>query len=231
MGTTGTQRARSVGLTAGLIREEQEEFVALLRELPPESWEQPSLCQGWSVRDVVLHTAAHIHNEQKDKAVLRQYAARPEADLVAWLASPPFESNARAASARSRSAQIQRGELMIHQQDVRRALGRPRTIPVDRVMEVLDYGLEPFGSFTLAFGRSRAKGVRLVSTESDWAWGHGPESRGTLEAILMATSGRVAALAELEGPGVPVLRARAERPPFVVRKAMAIGAKATSYEE
>ncbi len=34
---------------------ENEEFSALLHDLEPEEWEQPSLCDGWKVRDVVGH--------------------------------------------------------------------------------------------------------------------------------------------------------------------------------
>ncbi|MET0837556.1 MAG: maleylpyruvate isomerase family mycothiol-dependent enzyme [Marmoricola sp.] len=33
------------------------DFVALVRELPPEQWDLPTDLEGWSVRDVVAHTA------------------------------------------------------------------------------------------------------------------------------------------------------------------------------
>lgn len=38
-----------------LAREEREDFADLLAGLTPEQWESPSLCAGWSVRDVAAH--------------------------------------------------------------------------------------------------------------------------------------------------------------------------------
>ena len=60
----------------------------------------------------------------------------------------------------------------------------------------------------MAFSRRRAKELRLVASDVPWALGRGPEVRGPGEAILMALNGRAAALADLEGAGVPVLAGR-----------------------
>ena len=206
----------SVQSTAQFVAAEQAEFAAMLRTLPSEAWPTPSLCSKWSVRDVVIHTAAHIHNQQNDHAVISQYASRSEEALVAWLASPPAETTESDYRSRRRFAQVQRGELMVHQQDVRRALGIPRAIPRERVQEVLAFSLQPIGSLGVAFGRERAKGLRLVSTENDWTWGTGKDVRGSLEALLMTTAGRVAALKELSGPGVTVLADRMRNPSKVL---------------
>jgi uncharacterized protein (TIGR03083 family) len=35
--------------------EERADVAALLSTLSPEEWETPSLCAGWSVKDVVAH--------------------------------------------------------------------------------------------------------------------------------------------------------------------------------
>ncbi len=169
------------------------------------------------MRDVVVHTSAHIHNEQPNGAIISQYAAGTDDALVAWLESPPAEPTETSYQARRRFADIQRGELMVHQQDVRRALGIPRVIPHERVRGVLAFGLQPIGSLGLAFGRERAKGLRLVSTDDDWTWGTGKEVRGSLEALLMATAGRAVALEDCGGPGVTVLADRMRNPPKVLR--------------
>jgi uncharacterized protein (TIGR03083 family) len=92
----------------------------------------------------------------------------------------------------------------IHHQDIRRSLGRPRSVPADRLERVL--GLVP-GNPRLGAGR-RIRGLRLRATDVDWARGRGPEVTGPGEALLMAMSGRAAALADLSGPG---LRTLAER--------------------
>ena len=50
-------------------------------------------------------------------------------------------------------------------------------------------------------GAWRARGVRLVATDLDWAYGKGPEVRGSGEALLMVMAGRRAALDDLDGRG------------------------------
>lgn len=88
---------------------EQSEFVDLLKDLSADEWASPSLCEGLSVRDVVVHIAAHVHHEPSlsdlarsmrgsrslaqteqavDALVARRYQDRSAEELVAWLASP-----------------------------------------------------------------------------------------------------------------------------------------------
>jgi hypothetical protein len=55
--------------------------------------------------------------------------------------------------------------------------------------------------------RKRIKGLRLVATDVDWSHGEGPELRGPAEALILASLGRSAALAELEGAGSAALQA------------------------
>src|ERR1700684_1975212 len=100
--------------TAKFVDSDQAEFAGMLRTLPPNSWSAPSLCSKWSVREVVIHTAAHIHDQQNDCAVISQYSIRSDEALVAWLESPPAESMESDYRARRRFAEIQRGELMVH---------------------------------------------------------------------------------------------------------------------
>lgn len=38
-----------------MARQERTELVAFLDTLTPQEWEQPSLCAGWRVREVVAH--------------------------------------------------------------------------------------------------------------------------------------------------------------------------------
>ena len=51
--------------------DEQAEFVELARELTPAEWSAPSLCIGLSVRDVLVHIAAHIHDEPNRNEIIR----------------------------------------------------------------------------------------------------------------------------------------------------------------
>ena len=55
-------------------------------------------------------------------------------------------------------------------------------------------------------GAWRTRGLRLIATDLDWSAGHGPVIRGPGEALLLAMTGRVGAVAdELQGPGLAQL--------------------------
>jgi hypothetical protein len=159
-----------------------------------------------------VHVATHIHDQQKDLTAIGHYSRCPEEELILYLESAPYEADDPSLTIRRRFAEIQRDELMIHQQDVHRSLGIQRVIPLDRVEGVVSFGLQPVGSLGLAFARERAKGLRLVSIESSWKWGSGKEASGTLEALLMATAGRTEALDELDGAGAAIFADRIQNP-------------------
>lgn len=201
-----TERVRSQ------IAAEQQEFADLLRGLTAEQLAAPSLCAGWSVRDVAIHVAWHIHMRKSAYAkdvvefgafggarfetkLLEREGARSDGDLADWLVSP---------------AQVDEnnlGESIVHQQDVRRPLGVARAIATDRLVWVLDYCLTRKGGGYFGIGAGsykRTRGVRLVATDLEWSSGTGAEVRGTGEAILMAINGRDVG-DELEGPGVDLL--------------------------
>jgi uncharacterized protein (TIGR03083 family) len=197
-----------------MVEAEQADFAALLRGLTPEQWDTPSLCRGWSVHDTAIHAAQHAHttnawqlNESlhgrfSPQAQMEPERTRPTDELVEWLASP-------AKLAGRFDILTQLSELIIHQQDVRRPLGIDRQIPADRLSIVLDFGVARSGlTFTMAFSRRRARGLRLVAPDIGWWAGTGPEVRGPGEAILMALNGRAAAIRDLSGNGTAVLAAR-----------------------
>jgi uncharacterized protein (TIGR03083 family) len=191
---------------------EHTDFVALASELTDEQWESRSLCAQWTVRDVVIHAAWHIHRDSRQvpmfllhtlisgpttaaaKAAATE-AARHEArspdKLLGWFAAP------------GTCNRVNLAELMVHQQDVRRPLGLSRKIPEDRLSLILDYCLSRAGSATVVPGsHKRSKGLRFVATDIDWSAGQGPEVSGRAEAILMAINGRSSSISDLGGPGV-----------------------------
>jgi uncharacterized protein (TIGR03083 family) len=97
--------------------------------------------------------------------------------------------------------------VVIHHQDMRRALGILRVVPEERVRAALDVVLTPRGSTNLG-SCQRAAGLRLRADDIEWSRGSGPEVTGPAEAILMAVAGRPAALADLSGEGLPALAGR-----------------------
>jgi len=199
-----------------MVVDEQAEFAELLRGLTPEQWEQQSLCAGWSIRDAVIHIAIHSHTNGTERTLglararfsedrqMEPERRRTTDELVEWLASP-----AKVGKGGRFDILTQLSELVIHQQDVRRPLGIERKIPAERLNVVLDFGVAASGlTWTMAFSRKRAKGLRLVASDIGWWAGAGPEVRGPGEAILMGLNGRGDALADLTGDGVPVLAGR-----------------------
>ncbi len=193
---------------------EQADLVALCTGLSDEQWAQASLCSQWTVRQTVVHVAWHIHRSTgqvagaflstlvygSTKGPARQIARdekRSTQSLIEWLAASGQCDN------------VNFGELLIHQQDIRRPLGLLRDVPVQRVRPILDFCLTRVGSTVLVPGASkRAAGLRLVATDMAWSAGDGPAVHGTAEAILMAVNGRRAALRDLDGPGVQLLGSR-----------------------
>jgi uncharacterized protein (TIGR03083 family) len=192
-----------------MARAEREEFVALLEGLTPQQWESPTLCKGWRVRDVVAHVIGY---DPLSRLQLMRWMAK---GLVTRGGSNAVEVAAYAAKSPEELTELMRryvvprgitagfgGRIaltdgMIHQQDIRRPLGIPRTIPAEPLQIALDFAL----TAPRLLGAWQARGVRLVATDLDWSHGNGAEVKGSGEALLMAMAGRAAALDDLDGPG------------------------------
>ena len=192
-----------------MARAEREQFVALLEGLTPAQWDSPTLCDKWRVRDVVAHvigydplTRLQLLRRMAKGLVTRgganavgvaEYAAKSPEELTA-LMREYVEPQGLTSGFGGRIALT---DGMIHQQDIRRPLGKPRTIDHERLRTALDFAKYA----PRILGAVRARGLRLVATDVDWSHGKGPEVRGPGEALLMAIAGRRAALENLDGSG------------------------------
>ena len=97
-------------------------------------------------------------------------------------------------------------DLQVHGQDMRRPLGLPHGLDPDRLRVTLDFLT---GGRALGFTpRRRLAGLRFEATDLAWSWGAGPVLAGPAEALMLAVTGRVVALSDLDGPGVDRLTAR-----------------------
>lgn len=194
-------------------RQERAEFADLLDALSPAQWDAASLCAGWTVRDMVAHTVAYL-GQSLPRLVTNMVRSRGNVDRLnaqaldtddAYADAPPrelaalmrrhIEPSGAGALYGCRVALI---ECLVHQQDIRRPLGLPRTIPAQHLRAAIRYArISP-----VIGAARRTRGVRLVATDMDWSAGRGPEVRGPAEALLLAMTGRAAAVAdELTGPG------------------------------
>jgi uncharacterized protein (TIGR03083 family) len=200
-----------------LATDERLDLADFLDTLTPGEWETPSLCQGWSVRDVVAHVVSYEELGMTGLLTRRlkglgmggpnevgraEYAGRAPADLAAFVRA---HARPRGLTAWFGGA-IGLTDGLIHHQDIRRALDAPRTVPAERLRVALGFALQ---SPKLP-SRKDARGLRLVATDLDWSHGSGPEVTGTAEALLVVIAGRPAALPELDGPGASMLARRVE---------------------
>jgi len=195
--------------TQQMARDEREGFAAFLDTLTPEQWDSPTLCDKWRVREVAIHTVSYdelstgglvrrflkgrLSTDRINAIGVADYADRSPAQIVAMIRANTEPTGLTGGF----GGKIALTDGMIHQQDIRRSIGLPRTIDPDRLRTALD-----FARFAPTLrGAWLARGVRLVATDLDWAYGKGPEVRGSGEALLMAMAGRGAALDDLAGPG------------------------------
>jgi uncharacterized protein (TIGR03083 family) len=206
--------ARAESTLMSMARAERADLHAFLSTLTPQQWDKPSLCSGWTIKDVVAHMISYeelgtmglIKRFVKGRIVranevgVDEFAALSPQELLEFLGNHLTPHGLTAGF----GGMIALVDGTIHHQDIRRTLGQPRTIPADRLGRVL--GLVP-GNPRLGAGR-RIRGLRLRAIDIDWEHGRGPEVTGPGEALLMAMAGRPAAVADLAGPGLGTLAAR-----------------------
>jgi uncharacterized protein (TIGR03083 family) len=206
-----TNRERSM---MDLAHEERTDLAAYLQTLSDNDWGVPSLCQGWSVKDVVAHVISYeelgvlgvlkrfaggrfIH---ANEIGVREFAPYSPAELLDFLHAHLRPQGLTAGF----GGMIGLIDGTVHHQDIRRTLGHPRTIPTERLERILP--LVPSNP-RLGAGR-RIRGLRLRANDVAWQHGKGPEVIGAGEALLMAMTGRRTALSELTGPGLATLAQR-----------------------
>ena len=202
-----------------LARAEREDFAAFLATLTPQQWEAPTLCDKWNVRQVAAHAISFdelsggqlvgrfvkglLVVDRINDIGVADYADRSPEQLVALIREYAHPHGLTAGF----GGRIALTDNMIHQQDIRRALDIPRTIPADRLRTALEFSLYA----PTIRGAWRTRGVRLVASDSDWSHGTGAEVRGPGEALLMAMAGRRDALKDLSGAGADKLVRRYPR--------------------
>ncbi|WP_217212880.1 maleylpyruvate isomerase family mycothiol-dependent enzyme [Streptomyces sp. AC550_RSS872] len=187
-----------------------------LAELSEAQWAKASLCERWTVEEVVAHLTAgastrmwrwllsmlaarfdpDLHN---DRRLAKHRGATPEETLRRFrevVAGPAGPSGHTAAWL---------GEIVVHSEDIRRPLGLVRTPPVATTTAVARF----FASrdFTVA-SHTAIAGLRLEATDGPFTTGSGDLLRGPTLSLVMGMAGRAAACGDLEGDGAAVLRAR-----------------------
>lgn len=201
-----------------VVTEQRLALADLLDGLSEAQWAQPSLCAGWSVRDVAAHVTlvpippstgsllADLVKARGSYARFNTMATRRRA-----MRTPSRIVNDVRTSARSREvprivnpANVM-WDVLVHAQDIAVPLGVRHPVPPEAGAAAASriWDLQwPF-----SFGPRRRLGAyRLSATDADWTVGSGPEIAGPIHAILLLLTGRTGAAAPLlTGDGVRAL--------------------------
>lgn len=204
-----------------LLWAESSDLASLLDELDDADFDHASLCDGWRTRDVVSHMvvghttpmpsmvgllAKHGFNVPKAsrKGSVQYGSAHSPAEIrAAW--HGVVDGRVMKGIAKTISKKEGFVDHLIHHQDIRRPLGRPRSIPADRLIAGLD-AMPTIGGFVKS--KQRMAGLRWRATDVDWTFGDGPEVAGPAEALILLSSGRPAPIDEVSGAGVATLEQR-----------------------
>lgn len=196
-----------------MMRDERRQIRRLLERLSDDQWQAPSLCEGWTVRDVVAHLVAW------DDLLLYRSRAEHHRVFVRFmtlyslsLASMDRLNTRLDARVRDLSSSellhcfaaddgpdlkwLFDGsnpgghlcEYVIHHQDISGALGVPAEVPNDRMGAALD-GLTKLPGVGLRARRSMLR-HRWRATDLDWTAGRGPSIEAPAATILMTLAGR-----------------------------------------
>ena len=184
--------------------------------LTPEQWQTPSLCAGWTVGMMAAHllssaeqTPGHFiggitrsgfsFNRTMEREIRTRKDLTP-AEIAERLRRRTTTTNTPPAP-----AVAMLGEVVVHGEDLRRPLGLTAPLDADAANACLTMYTK--ASFPVG-GKKRIGGLRLVSTDTGWTYGEGPEVRGPAMALLLAMTGRPAGLDDLSGEGAPRLGQR-----------------------
>jgi uncharacterized protein (TIGR03083 family) len=199
-----------------MIHAERAAMADRLEDLTPDQWAAQSLCAGWTVRLAAAHIVAGAEqtpasfvsgllkaglrfNTMIDRDAHRLGALQP-AQIVERLRRRTATTNGPPAP-----AMAMLGEVVVHREDLLRPLGargEPAEDAVNACLEMYTAANFPVG------GKKRIHGLRLISTDSGWSHGDGPEVTGPALSLLLAMTGRPAGLDGLSGDGASQLGKR-----------------------
>jgi uncharacterized protein (TIGR03083 family) len=200
------------------IDDQRRRLVDVLEDLSDQEWEHPSLCQGWTVRQVAAHVALqnttwsalprgvleairHGGMNGAIHAMACRHAENPTGQIIAeirdrigvWRPLPTVTY---------RDSAI---DYLVHPQDIAIPLGRHLAMPSDAAVVAAG---RVWTSTRMFHARKRFAGFRFVATDAVWVAGAGQEVTGPIGALLLLLTGRSAGLAQLSGPGADALRPR-----------------------
>ncbi|MHA2788541.1 maleylpyruvate isomerase family mycothiol-dependent enzyme [Corynebacterium sp. S7] len=205
------------------IDAQRERVADMLDRLDASEWDQPSLCEGWTVRDV----AAHLTLQQMSLPKVLWLALRTRGDLNNIIRKSAILKSTAATEEYAKAIRNMIGstahnfgvtpqethmDIIVHGFDIAIPLGRTIDVPPQEVrraaQRVWSYQGKGLAEVFTQLGTSD---LRFTATDVEWQVGSGPEVRGPVAAILLVLTGRTVWLDQLSGPGTDKLWASAKQ--------------------
>jgi len=187
-------------------------LLATYEDLDDDDWSTPSLCDDWTVREVLAHLILAA------RPPLRRYAAegiRARGDFDAVNRTLASHDARRCAtdelideyrialehrfSPPGWPAAAPFSDIVLHSLDVRIPLGLPDERPAAHYEPVMALLHSRMGR---SFTGERRPDVRWVATDHPWTLGEGPEVHGAMVDLVVAAAGRSPRIDRLHGDGV-----------------------------
>ncbi len=191
-------------------------LLSTFEELEDDQWEVRSLCEGWTIRQMLAHLVlaarppagryifavarAKGSFDRANHSLAIADARKPVDELLADYRgvvghrfSPPGWPQAAPLA-----------DILLHSLDVRIPLGHETDRPAEHYEPVLSL---LFGRAGRSFTRAGRPRVRWAAIDHEWSDGDGPEVRGTLADLALTAAGRGARVDRLEGEGAPLVQA------------------------
>ena len=180
----------------------------LLTGLPPVSWDQPSLCDGWRVREVAAHLTmpsrcsmprlalelvrSRGNFQRMADRTARRDAPRPVTELLAALRSAELQTW-KPPGGGYEGALV---HTVVHGLDITVPLGLGSVVPPERLGGVLQSLTAPR---SLKFFQRDFSGVQLRAADLEWSWGSGEPVTGDAHTLALVLAGRRPPSASLRG--------------------------------
>ena len=192
-----------------MIAAQRAELAEVLAGLPAPSWDEPTLCAGWQVGEVVAHITMPFRfsgrrfalelaksrgrfNEMADRLARQDAAVLSSAELAEAVRSntghpwkPPGGGYAGALA-----------HDLIHGLDLTVPLGLDRPVPEERLRLVLPASLS---DRSVKFFGVDLDGIELRAQDMDWTLGSGVPLTGTAADLLLVLCGRTLPAGRLAG--------------------------------
>lgn len=198
------------------IDEQRRALVGLLESLSAGDWDHPSLCNGWTVRQVAAHlalqntswaamprvVAAAVRHQGVNGAIHAmacRHAATPTEVIIAEIRDR-IGAHRPLPTVTFRETAI---DYLVHGMDIAIPLGRPMKMSPDLAVLAAD---RVWSAPRMFHARKKLAGYRLIADDAWWSAGKGQEVGGPVSALLLLLTGRPAALPLLTGPGTEGLR-------------------------